>query len=130
MGCNEFKKLERHVRAAAPEQQWNAWAAKMNNRCTERTNAGEGSIQLRESELPEFVRRVPAACIEWQVSVICGNSASNTFIQLISLGGFGSFGLDVGTPAYKRAEDAYCKKVFPGVYVRRIPSLSTRQESF
>ena len=119
VGCNDFENLERNVRAAAPPKKWNEWAAKICEQCREITNAHGTFNELPSSQLPEFVRRIPAPCTQWKLGVVCGESPSNTYVGVATIGGFGSYGFDVGTRAYVGEENYKSKKVFPGVYVRR-----------
>jgi hypothetical protein len=110
-GCNDFQHLADQVKTAATAEQWQTWAAQV----LERSKTNSGAIP--RSEWPAFVQRIDAPCTEWQL-IPRGRSGSSSNISLVSFGGFGSFGIDVGPPTFPEPQgDAHCKQVYPGVYV-------------
>lgn len=110
-GCNDDQRLVSEVRRAATAQQWHSWAAEVLARS--KTN----SVPVPRSEWPTFVQQINAPCAEWQL--ITGRNGSSSNISLVSLGGFCSYGIDVGGPTFVEPPNSnqHCTKIYPGVYV-------------
>jgi hypothetical protein len=108
-GCNEYEGLDRQVRIAATAPQWQAWAVQVLERS--KTN----SVPPPRSEWPSFVARLKPPCSDWQLWIGTSN------ITLVSLGGFGSFGVDIGAASFIEPTNSIqrsSRQVYPGVYVR------------
>ena len=107
-GCDGYEGLRTQVRNAATAQQWQGWAVQVLERS--KTN----SIPPPRSEWPSFVSRLRPPCADWQLWVGTSN------ITLVSLGGFGSFGVDIGPAGFTARVDPNQRhqQVYPGVYVR------------
>ena len=110
-GCDEYHGLTTQVRNAATAQQWQAWAVRVLE--GSKTN----STPPLRSEWPPFVGRIRPPCTDWQL--VLGRSGSTSNISLVSLGGFGSFGVDIGAATFVEPENPgeRSRQVYPGVYV-------------
>ncbi|SRR5258706_4774894 len=107
-GCDEYHGLATEIRGAATAQQWQAWAAQVIERS--KTN----SVPPPRSEWPSFIGRLTPPCTDWQLYIGSSN------ITLASIGGFGSFGVDIGAATFIEESDPNqrCRRIYPGVYVR------------
>ena len=110
-GCNDTKRLVSQVKNAAPALQWQAWAVQVLERA--KTN----SSPVPRSEWPAFIASITPPCTEWQL--FTGRNGSTSNISLVSLGGFGSFGIDIGPASFVEPTrpDEHCEQVYPGIYV-------------
>ena len=111
LGCKDDTHFADQVKAAATAQQWQAWALTVLERA--KTN----SVPPFSSEWPEFVQRVEAPASQWQL--VLGRNGSSSNISLVSLGGFCSFGIDIGGPTFVEPPNPnqHHTRVYPGVYV-------------
>lgn len=96
-----------------------ALAAKINSKICAQTNCAGCQIEVDSAELPGYVQQIPAPCTPWRARVYCSPASKNNHLTIVSLGGFGSFWFDVGGRDFTEGEDNFCKKIYPGVYVRR-----------
>ena len=110
-GCDEYHGLDRQVKNAATAEQWQAWAVEVLERS--RTN----SVLPARSEWPAFVTRLTPPCTDWQL--VIGRNESTSNISLVSMGGFGSFGVDIGPATFVEPwnPNERSRQVYPGVYV-------------
>jgi hypothetical protein len=110
-GCDEYHGLANQVRNAATAQQWQAWAVQVLERS--KTN----SVPPPRSEWPAFVGRLSPPCSDWELWI--GRNGSTSNIALVSVGGFGSFGVDIGPATFVEPAipSERCQQVYPGVYV-------------
>jgi hypothetical protein len=110
-GCNDDRRLADQAKKAATAQQWHAWAAEMLARS--KTN----STPLPRSQWPAFIQQIKAPCTDWQL--VTGRNGSTSNISLVSLGGFCSYGIDVGDSTFIEPPNPneHRTKVHPGVYV-------------
>jgi hypothetical protein len=110
-GCKDDKHLVEQAKSAATAEQWHAWAAKVLERS--RTN----SNPIPRSDWPAFIQRIKAPCTEWQL--VTGRNGSTSNISLVSIGGFCSFGIDIGASSFVEPKhpNEHSVRVYPGVYV-------------
>jgi hypothetical protein len=110
-GCSDDGRLADQAKKAATAQQWSAWAAEVLARSKTNSNP------LPRSQWPAFIQQIKAPCSDWQL--ITGRNGSTSNISLVSLGGFCSYGIDVGDSTFVEPPNPneHRTKVHPGVYV-------------
>lgn len=83
------------------------------------TNQGAPEIYLRNDPL---WRKIPAPCSEWFVPRVMNEGHPGMLVQVVSLGGFGSYAITIGPARTNHvATDRYTAEIDLGLVVGRTP---------
>jgi hypothetical protein len=121
-GCTDHSvdRLVAKSRAVASAEEWRGWAEQLIERKKTNTTA------LPFAEWPGFVKAVANDGRHWEVRTWPAPGQTNdTFVGLLSPGGFQSIGIIIGPPTYvEPTPEAHVpqtsEEIYPGIYVREV----------
>ena len=97
-GAGDFSSLAKNVRKHGTSEQWHNWAAQL----IERSETNSNPIPL--ADWPAFVRLAISGGHRdnWELAVNPGDPNTEPIVQLASVGGFESIGVDIGSTSFVR----------------------------